>query len=354
MDRRQAPPLPPTPPGTWVFDPTAPNRGPEVNTAVWTLFGFSTLFLILRVYCKIRKLRRLWWDDYVLLAAWLCFTISCIQLSINISRGFGRPGANIDPANAYDVGFGGLIVGAFIILAAVWSKTSFALTLMRIAGPKLKIVLWVIIALMNIFQFAAVIIQWTQCTPLEKVWNRRLPGGTCWPVPVSVGVSMFAAAFSGVSDIILAGLPWVILVKLQMKTKEKIGIAVAMSMGIIAGVTAFMKCVKIPILGSQDFTLHGGELTIWASAEIATTIMAASIPVLRTLLRDVKSSSSGNSPLRERTTTSPYQLATSAPALPATPTTTTTSASSTTMRTTLTTAATRESWQAPPQRVPVL
>ncbi|KAJ1323480.1 hypothetical protein MN608_11635 [Microdochium nivale] len=167
------------------------------------------------------------------------FAISSVQLSVNISHSYSRPGTKIDPVNAYTVGFGGLIVGAFIIVAAVWSKTSFALTLVRIAGPKLKIVLWAIIVLMNTFQFAAIIIQWTQCSPIEKIWNRRLTGGTCWPVPISVG-----------------------------------GFHVRRSV----------------------FGIRGGELTIWASAEIATAIMAASIPVLRTLIRDVKSSAAGSWP----------------------------------------------------------
>lgn len=38
----------------------------------------------------------------------------------------------------------------------------------------------------------------------------------------------------------------------------------------------------------------GGNLAIWGTAEVATTIMASSIPVLRVLIRDVASAASRN------------------------------------------------------------
>jgi hypothetical protein len=34
-------------------------------------------------------------------------------------------------------------------------------------------------------------------------------------------------------DIILALLPWTIIPKLQMRTREKLGVAIAMSMGVL-------------------------------------------------------------------------------------------------------------------------
>lgn len=55
----------------WVFDPDAPNNGPTVNIAVWCLVALATIFLSLRVYCKFRRHRGLWWDDHVLIASWV-------------------------------------------------------------------------------------------------------------------------------------------------------------------------------------------------------------------------------------------------------------------------------------------
>lgn len=46
-------------------------------------------------------------------------------------------------------------------------------------------------------------------------------------------ISASTIAYSGVADIALALLPWFLLAKLQMRTSEKIGTAVAMSCGVL-------------------------------------------------------------------------------------------------------------------------
>lgn len=125
-----------------------------------------------------------------------------------------------------------MIVGTFVLIAPALSKTSFILTVSKISGPKLNIALWIIAVSMNVLQAAALIIQFVQCSPLEKVWN-PLAKGTCWGRQVNLGMSMTSSAYSGIMDVVLAVIPWAILKDLQIKRKEKIGIAVAMSLGVM-------------------------------------------------------------------------------------------------------------------------
>ncbi|KAG9258741.1 uncharacterized protein F5Z01DRAFT_632809 [Emericellopsis atlantica] len=254
----------------WSYDPSLPDNGPTVSAAV----------------CH----HGLWWDDHVLIASWVFFLVAAIQLSVNIAHGFGRPGINIDPANSYQVGLGGMVVGTMVLIAPALSKTSFVLTVGKISGPKLKKALWFIAVPMNVLQVAALVIQFVQCSPLEKVWN-PWTDGRCWGRQANLAMSMTSSAYSGIMDLVLATIPWIILKDLQIKRREKIGIAIAMSLGVIAAITAFIKCNKQKILASSDFTLEGGELIIWASTEISATIIAACVPVLRTLL--VKGLSTG-------------------------------------------------------------
>ncbi len=47
------------------------SMGPVMRVSTWSLVGMAFIFLGLRIYCKILKHRGLWWDDYVLLAAWV-------------------------------------------------------------------------------------------------------------------------------------------------------------------------------------------------------------------------------------------------------------------------------------------
>jgi hypothetical protein len=47
------------------------DEGVYLNTAVWALVGVSSVFLAARVYSKFRSRRRLWWDDILIIVAWV-------------------------------------------------------------------------------------------------------------------------------------------------------------------------------------------------------------------------------------------------------------------------------------------
>lgn len=47
------------------------NPQAEVNGGIWTLFVGTTAFLGLRLWCKLDRRTGLWWDDHILIAAWV-------------------------------------------------------------------------------------------------------------------------------------------------------------------------------------------------------------------------------------------------------------------------------------------
>lgn len=53
-------------------EPKDDDLGPYLNRVIWPLASLSGIFLALRVYCKLWRRRLLWWDDYVLIASWVC------------------------------------------------------------------------------------------------------------------------------------------------------------------------------------------------------------------------------------------------------------------------------------------
>ncbi len=54
----------------------AEDVGTRIQVAVWVLTTISGLFLALRLHCKFLKSRGLWWDDHVLMAAWVRYTLA--------------------------------------------------------------------------------------------------------------------------------------------------------------------------------------------------------------------------------------------------------------------------------------
>lgn len=73
-----------------------------------------------------------------------------------------------------------------------------------------------------------------------------------------------------------------------------------------AGITGIVKAVLVVNMSSPDFTFERVDLTIWTLTEPAASIMAVSIPILRMLYRELKSShykyktggTNGNDPTR--------------------------------------------------------
>ncbi|KAL7624538.1 hypothetical protein AAE478_006105 [Parahypoxylon ruwenzoriense] len=266
-----------------------PSAGHRTNAVAWVLIGLATAFLGLRVFCRFKRHRGLWWDDWVLIVSWLVLVSSGTILSLYVAAVFIEHDEDTK-MGSHDVGLLSTIMGTLFFVAAIWSKTSFAITLTRIAGPKLKIALCAVMVSMNVITCVSVILRWLQCRPTRKIWDSQLEG-TCWNRNLILGVTIFSAAYSAFMDFILAAIPWPIIIKLQIRTSEKIGISIAMGMGICAGVTAIVKCTKFQVLRNEDFADDVLELSIWSVAEIATTIMAASIPMLRALLREATGSS---------------------------------------------------------------
>ncbi|KAH6663969.1 hypothetical protein F5X68DRAFT_251174 [Plectosphaerella plurivora] len=262
------------------------TRGPLILASVWSLVPAALIFMGLRFYCKLREGRRLWWDDWALLFSWVMVAVAATLASVAVSLGLGRHMGTIPTQNVSKMAPIGLIMTTLIQIGAIWSKISFALTLLRITEGYMRLIVWSAIVSINIFMGLSAVFSWIGCGQASE----RLNISNCVNAVVVLDYGMFAAIFSGVMDIVLALLPWKLLWKLQMQLKEKMGVALAMSMGIFAGITGIIKASKRLSFSDPDFTFNAAEFLVWAVAEISVTIMAASIPALRVLVRDAKSS----------------------------------------------------------------
>ncbi|KAK0716611.1 hypothetical protein B0T21DRAFT_64537 [Apiosordaria backusii] len=260
------------------------DYGGQINFTIWLLTALSAAFLALRVYSKFLRHRGLWWDDHVLIASWIAQVTSCAFVSVSVTYGFGRSLSLFNFANLNIYLLYCNLAGTFSILAACWSKTSFAITILRISNGWMKYLVWFIIVTVNLSLGAAIALTWGQCTPIAKIWQPKLEG-ECWPKFYQVRYNIFTAVYSGAMDIVLALLPWRIIWKLTMNKKEKFGVLVAMSMGVFAGITSIIKITQLPSISDASFTESTTQLAILAAAEGAITIIAASIPILRALLK---------------------------------------------------------------------
>ncbi|KAK1751095.1 hypothetical protein QBC47DRAFT_308354 [Echria macrotheca] len=278
------PPPPPTPEQLALLPHD--NLGPALIAIVWIFGVLATVFLSLRVYCKISRNGRLWWDDGILIASYLCLLVSVCITTYLTTLGIGKHIWDFPVQNFALFLLPVDIRGTFSITALAWSKTSFGITLLHLTTGWMRYVVWFIIITVNLSLFFSATLPWVQCRPLSAFWDVTVLG-TCWDKNILFHYNLFSGAYSGAMDFALALLPWKLLMGLRMRRKEKVGAAIAMSMGVMAGIAAIVKTVYLPTLYGNDI-YDSVQLFIWDTVEASVTIVAASIPTLRVLIRDAK------------------------------------------------------------------
>ncbi|KAK2059006.1 hypothetical protein LY76DRAFT_482545, partial [Colletotrichum caudatum] len=242
------------------------DRVIRLLASTWIMVGTSAVLLFLRIYCKIWRGRGLWWDDHLLIVAWTSLAISVSINTYIVSLGFGRHISTISDQNKDTINLFTILVATFGILATTLSKTSFALMLYRIIiNEWLKHLLIFIIVTINISMNLVWIFGFAKCTPLAKVWNSSVPG-KCWDKTRLVKyqsftacrsgpiIDMIIADYSASLDFVLAFLPWPILMGAALRRRERLGLAVAMSLGAIAGACGIVKGVLMVSMTSTDIT----------------------------------------------------------------------------------------------------
>lgn len=183
-----------------------------------------------------------------------------IIMTLSVSLGFGMHLLEIALINREKLLLLGSLSTTFSTLSAVLSKTSFGLTLLRLTSvgyEKTRAFVWVIMISMNLIMFCDALYSWVECQPSRKHWEIFIDG-TCWSPDIAVKLGIAAGAYSGCMDVIMAILPWRIIWETRMERREKIGVLVAMSMGLCAGAAAFAKCSQIPQISFFDETCMSG------------------------------------------------------------------------------------------------
>ncbi|KAG8160809.1 hypothetical protein KVR01_009073 [Diaporthe batatas] len=261
--------------------PSRPNDegfGAYINAIGWLLLSLAGIVVGARIWAKLSARKGLWWDDYIVIAAWVMLLADVIVTTVAVDAGLGKhsvPGDTLIRTMILST-----VAQTLSILGAAWSKTSFAVTLLRLTvASHVRYLVWFIIISLNIFLTFTAFLPLFSCTPVGKRFDPRVDGN-CWDRTVVLTLTVFGGAYSAAADFALAIIPWVLIWNMQMNLKEKIGVGICMSLGIVAGATSIMRCVTIPLM-TDDFTSESGQLSIWSAAEIATTIIAASIPMLR-------------------------------------------------------------------------
>lgn len=112
----------------------------------------------------------------------------------NITLGFGQKDFTNFGA-VEQMALLGNIGGNASMFGIAWSKTSFALTLLRVVEGRTRCLVWFIIVTVNLFLALMALFTWVQCNPPVKSYKFEHPG-TCWKPHVTANYMIFASGRS--------------------------------------------------------------------------------------------------------------------------------------------------------------
>lgn len=133
------------------------NPAAEIYVGLWSLLAGASVFLALRLWCKITRRHGLWFDDYVLISAYLFLLVTDIITTIEYATGYSNGDWDDRMHILINISSIGTIIGQAV------SKTAFGATLLRMAEKRWqKGLLWFCIISMDGIAFSKCVFQWAK------------------------------------------------------------------------------------------------------------------------------------------------------------------------------------------------
>ncbi|KAK1982334.1 hypothetical protein LZ30DRAFT_781383 [Colletotrichum cereale] len=258
----------------------------QLNVGLWSLFAAATIFLILRLWCKITRRHGLWYDDYILVVSWLILTANNSLIIYEFATGYVLE----DSSKKWDDRMHMLInvSSCGTLIGQAWTKTAFGVTLIRMSNQWQRWVLYFCIVTMNMYMFAKVIIQWGKvCGSKSYDGDYRLQ--ICLQKQTRDDIKEGGNVYNIIMDFVFASFPWLITRSLEMKRAEKVGLCITMSLGMIVAIVSAIRVSWKDVGNDRDawYIYRNGMSQIWYSSEITGTIIVQCIPILRPILREI-------------------------------------------------------------------
>jgi hypothetical protein len=186
-------------------------------------------------------------------------------------------------------------------------KISLGLFYLRVLTKRWqKLLFYVLIGISTVYGLIYVLTIIFTCGNPAKIADAVFNAKKCLPAAVTLGTGYLYGALNVTADWIFVLIPITVLMDSSLDRRSKISVGIIMALGAVGSVSSIMRmvflegiigiptgltrtsspvhCTSRPLIESLAITI---KATIWATAEPGTGIIAASIAILRPLLRNV-------------------------------------------------------------------
>ncbi|TVY27410.1 hypothetical protein LHYA1_G004176 [Lachnellula hyalina] len=289
------------------------NRGPTLLALTIAFLVVTWVTVGLRCIVRVRIVKALGLDDYLIALAQVVFTALCICLILAVHYGTGRHNADVTAENAIEAIKYQTLAELFYIPETAIIKLSVGFLLLRITPNGAKVYRYIIFTSMIILSLWTIIsffIVLFQCYPVSYAWDQTSGKGTCKDAIVVVNAAYAFSAMDILFDWGFALLPLPMLWDIKMSLQVKMSLLLILGLGVFASTATIVRLKYVIELADVNDNLYSpSETLVWTLVETGLAIIAASIATLRPLFRRFHipgfygSGPHSNSHPRQRTTT---------------------------------------------------
>ncbi|KAL4940011.1 hypothetical protein BDV06DRAFT_197629 [Aspergillus oleicola] len=232
----------------------------SLYTAIWVQYGICTTVMILRGYSQFFVLRKFATDDFVMLGAYIIQGVASALVTTATHWGLGSPVLDLNYIQITRVLKYMMISQPFGVIAPLLGRISFMLFLLNsvitvhTANDRRRKLLWCLIGLQVPVNIVPCILQFTQCDPVDALWDPLRLMTHCQGARVVQKFGYFQGAFNALTDLILILIGVAVIVSLKMRRSNKMVLGGILSLSLLAMIAAILKTIQISNLNSLEFS----------------------------------------------------------------------------------------------------
>ncbi|KAI1392810.1 uncharacterized protein F4822DRAFT_141699 [Hypoxylon trugodes] len=259
----------------------------------WVLGSIIIIVCTARICGRAFIIHQAGWDDFFMVLGALAAIVCSSLVTVGASHGLGKHTKDIkDPHDLSEAIKYTIIAPTLSIISSTCSKISIIIFLVRLMGVTAKrwqlFTLWGLSIVMVALNILAIVVIVRFCDPPAKQWDPSLPG-TCPSIsPQFQSVAgTVQAAYNAFIDIVVAIFPTLVITKLNITRKMKIGLCFLMGGSIFAAVATIVKVYLIEqnLDNHDDITFAWASITLWYTAEMDVLTIVGTAPALWPLFK---------------------------------------------------------------------
>ncbi|KID59830.1 uncharacterized protein G6M90_00g093400 [Metarhizium brunneum] len=263
------------------------DRGPEALVICWVMTAMGILVVLMRFVGR-RMMRSTGPDDWMMLLTLILFIFFVAILTKDISIGGMRHLYYLTPEERTEAAKWSWISQPFHIMGFATGKISVGILILRVTGSTTfwrRRILWFAIITALLISAVNIILTFTQCSPVEALWNTQLVvegKAKCWRSSIQTDFAIFLSGYNILVDLFLAFLPASFFYNLNLTWKKKVELCILLGLGVIAAIFAAVKTTYLVALNERsDITWETYNLYMWSGAELFVIILCGSVPPIK-------------------------------------------------------------------------